>query len=60
MRELAQAAGLRVRKQDNLSWMSVGDLRAALLEHLAPERSAAAEEFPGCVFVLCVSCFLMM
>ena len=46
-----------MRKEDK-SWVSVGDLRAALLEHLAPEQSAAAEEFPGCVFVLCVSRFL--
>ena len=37
VRELARTAGLRVRQADNVSWMSVGDLRAALLEHLAPE-----------------------
>ena len=27
LRELARAAGLRVRKDDNVAWMSVGDLR---------------------------------
>ena len=42
VRELARAAGLRVRKEDNVAWMPVGELREALLEHLAPERSAAA------------------
>ena len=40
VRELAQAAGLRVRADDNVTWLSVGDLRAALLEHLAPARWA--------------------
>ena len=43
MRELARAAGLRVKREDN-AWMSVGELRAALLEHLAPERSAVPSE----------------
>ena len=38
LRELARAAGLRVKREDNV-WMSVGELRAALLEHLAPERA---------------------
>ena len=45
VRELAQAAGLRVRKDGTDTWLSVGELRAALLEHLAPQRSAAPEEF---------------
>ena len=40
VRDLAQEAGLRVRTDDNVTWLSVGDLRAALLEHLAPARWA--------------------
>ena len=43
VRELARAAALRVRKDDNVAWMSVGDLRAALLEHLAPEAAPSEE-----------------
>ena len=43
VRELARAAGLRVKNEDKV-WISVGELRAALLEHLAPERAAASEE----------------
>ena len=35
VREFAQAAGLRVRKAGSDTWLSVGELRAALLEHLA-------------------------
>ena len=45
VREFAQAAGLRVRKAGSDTWLSVGELRAALLEHLAPQRSVAPEEF---------------
>ena len=51
VRELAQAAGLCVRKDGTDTWLSVGELRAALLEHLAPQRSAAPEEFA--VFFYC-------
>ena len=47
VRELARAAGLRVRREDNVAWMPVGELREALLEHLAPERSLASQEFAG-------------
>ena len=56
LRELAQAAGVQTRYEDNHSWMSVGDLRAALLEHLAPARSAVPLELPWhlllCLFVV--------
>ena len=52
VRELAQAAGLRVRKDGTDTWLSVGELRVALLEHLAPQRSAAPEEFAA-FFFLC-------
>ena len=56
VRELAQAAGLRVRTDGNVNWLSVGDLRAALLEHLAPARSAVPLELPWhlllCLFVV--------
>ena len=45
VRELAQAAGLRVRTDGNVTWLSVRELRAALLEHLAPQRAVASEEF---------------
>ena len=45
VRESAQAAGLRVRKDGTRIWLSVGELRAALLEHLAPQRTVAPEEF---------------
>ena len=47
VREFAQAAGLRVRKAGSDTWLSVGELRAALLEHLAPQRSVAPDEFGG-------------
>ena len=73
VRELARAAELPVRKEDNVAWMPVGELHEALLEHLAPERSAAAaasssdsvqaemSEASRCchcrVFVLCIKCF---
>ena len=43
VRELARAAGVRVRNEAKV-WIAVGDLRAALLEHLAPEGAAASEE----------------
>ena len=45
VREFAQAAGLRVRKAGSDTWLSVGELRAALLEHLAPQQSVAPDEF---------------
>ena len=44
VRELAQAAGLRVRKDGTDTSLPVGELRTALLEHLAPPRAAAPEE----------------
>ena len=43
VRDLAQAAGLRVRTDG--TWLRSDELRAAVLEHLAPQRSAAPEEF---------------
>ena len=55
VREFAQAAGLRVRKAGSDTWLSVGELRAALLEHLAPQRSVAPDEFD--VFFFFVLCF---
>ena len=45
VRELAQAADLRVRKDGTRTWLSVGELRAAVMEHLAPQRTVAPEEF---------------
>ena len=51
LRALAQAAGLRVRRDDK-AWMSAGELREALVLHLAPERSSAPEEFTG-LFLFC-------
>ena len=45
VRELAQAAGFRVRKDGTRTWLSVGELRTALLEYLEPPRSVAPEEF---------------
>ena len=54
VRDLAQEAGLRVRTDDNVTWLSVGDLRAALLEHLAPARWAVPLELPWHLF-LCLS-----
>ena len=45
VRELAQAAGLQtMHKDSNNSWVAVGELRAALLEHMLPEPPAAPEE----------------
>ena len=45
VRELAQAVGLRVRTDGNVTWLPGGELRTALLEHLAPPGAAAPEEF---------------
>ena len=43
VRELAQAAGLqRIYKDSNNSWVAVGELRAALVEHLAPDQQQQA------------------
>ena len=42
---------MRVRTDGNVTWLPVGDLRTALLDHLAPPRDAAPEEFA--VFVMC-------
>ena len=46
VRELAQAAGLQTMHKDgnNNSCVAVGELRAALLEHMFPEQPAAPEE----------------
>ena len=56
VRELALAAGLRVRTDGSVTWLPVGDLRTALLDHLAPPRAAAPEEFAA--FVLCCVFFV--
>ena len=56
VRELALAAGLRVRTDGNVTWLPVGDLRTALLDHLAPPRDAAPEEFAA--FVVCCVFFV--
>ena len=45
VRDLAQAAGLRVRKDGTATWLRGDELREALLEHLAPQRTVAPEEF---------------
>ena len=58
VRELALEAGLRVRKDRTATWLPVGELRTALLEHLEPQRSAAAEEFAA--FVLCFLFFCLI
>ena len=58
VRELALEAGLRVRKDHTATWLPVGELRAALLEHLEPQRSAAPEEFAAFA-LFCVSCFVL-
>ena len=58
VRELALEAGLRVRKDHTKTWLPVGELRTALLDHLAPQRSAAPEEVAA--FALCgVSCLVL-
>ena len=58
VRELALEAGLRVREDGNRTWLPVGELRTALLEHLEPQRSAAPEEFAAFA-LFCVSCFVL-
>ena len=58
VRASAQAAGLRVRKDGTRTWLPVGELRTALLEHLEPQRSSAAEEFAA--FVLCFLFFCLI
>ena len=58
MRDVAQAAGLRVRKDGTATWLRGDELREAVLEHLAPQRSAAPEEFA--LFALFgVLCFVL-
>ena len=56
VRELALEAGLRVRKDHTATWLRGDELREALLEHLAPQGSAAPEEFAA--FVLCFVFFV--
>ena len=56
VRDLAQAAGLRVRTDGNVTWLRGDELREALLEHLAPQGSAAPQEFAA--FVLCYVFFV--
>ena len=56
LRALAQAAGLRVRKHGTGTWLRGDELREALLEHLAPQGSAAPQEFAA--FVLCYVFFV--
>ena len=56
LRALAQAAGLRVRKHGTGTWLRGDELRDALLEHLAPQGSAAPQEFAA--FVLCYVFFV--
>ena len=56
-RELAQAVGLRVRTDGNVTWLPGGELRTALLEHLAPPGAAAPEEFAA-FLLFCVLCIL--
>ena len=56
VRDLAQAAGLRVRKDGTATWLRGDELREALLEHLAPQGSAAPQEFAA--FVLCFVFFV--
>ena len=58
VRDLAQAAGLRVRTDGNVTWLPVGELRTALLDHLAPQRSAAPEEVAAFA-LFSVSCFVL-
>ena len=56
VRDVAQAAGLRVRKDGTATWLRGDELREALLEHLAPQGSAAPQEFAA--FVLCYVFFV--
>ena len=58
LRDLAQAAGLRVRKDGTATWLPMGELRTALLEHLAPSRAAAPQEFAAFA-LFCVACYLL-
>ena len=58
VRELALEAGLHVRTDGNVTWLPVGKLRTALLDHLAPQRSAAPEEVAAFA-LFCVSCFVL-
>ena len=58
LRALAQAAGLRVRKDGTATWLPMGELRTALLEHLAPLRAAAPEEVAAFA-LFSVSCFVL-
>ena len=58
VRASAQAAGLPVRKDGSRTWLPVGELRTALLEHLAPPRDAAPEEVAA-FSLFCVSCFVL-
>ena len=58
VRELALEAGLRVRKDGTATWLPVGELRTALLEHLAPSRAAAPQEFAAFA-LFCVACDLL-
>ena len=52
VRDLAQAAGLRVRTDGNVTWLRSDELRAAVLEHLTSEP----QEFAA--FVLCYVFFV--
>ena len=58
VRDVAQAAGLRVRKDGTATWLRGDELREALLEHLAPQGSAAPQEFAA--FVLCYVFFVCL
>ena len=58
LRALAQAAGLRVRKDGTANWLPMGELCTALLEHLAPLRAAALEEVAAFA-LFSVSCFVL-
>ena len=58
VRELALEAGLHVRTDGNVTWLPVGKLRTALLDHLAPPRDAAPEEVAAFA-LFCVSCFVL-
>ena len=58
VRALAQAAGLPVRKDGTRAWLPVGELRTALLEHLATPDHAAPEEVAAFA-LFSVSCFVL-
>ena len=58
VRALAQAAGLPVRQDGTRAWLPVGELRTALLEHLASPRHAAPEEVAA--FALCCVTFFLL